>query len=224
MKKNDLRLERKKQRREDNKIFILRTAERIMAQKGYSSTSMDDIAAEAQFSKATLYRYFTSKGKLFFEIIVNSIDELNKKLRAVQNKDAKTDKKLKGLIRVLVEHLDEKENISRIFVVDKFLREKLQFIMTGDQSTVSLIEKKFLKKIQSMRGETLSLMSNIVSSGTKSGEFRQVNAEDTAVMIESIVNGYFYGRHWQDKKYNLEKGIDLIHQYLLIGIKKKKAK
>jgi len=71
MKKRDLRIERKRHRREENKIFILKAAEFIFAKKGYSFATMDDIAEEAQFSKATIYQYFNSKGEIFFEIILN---------------------------------------------------------------------------------------------------------------------------------------------------------
>lgn len=222
MKRRDLRLERKRQRKEDNKLFILKIAEKIIAQKGYSSTSMDDIAEEAQFSKATLYRYFTSKGKLFFEIIVNSLEELNKKLREKREKSMSADKKLVEAIHVLLEHLEAKENIARIFFMDKFLMEKLQIFVTGDQSKVSLVERKFINKIKNIHKETLSIINEIITSGVKNGEFRRQDPEATAMILESLIYGYYYGRYWQDKSYDLEKGKDLIHSYFFHGIKKKK--
>ena len=62
MKIIDLRKERERQRREEYKETILHAAESIIVRKGYRATTMDDIAREAQFSKATLYNYFRSKG------------------------------------------------------------------------------------------------------------------------------------------------------------------
>ena len=40
---------------------ILAAAERLFAEKGTEKTTMDDIAREAEYSKATLYVYFQSK-------------------------------------------------------------------------------------------------------------------------------------------------------------------
>jgi len=54
MKKRDLRSERELHRREENKTYILNAAESVFAKKGFSFSTMDDIAEEAQFSKATI--------------------------------------------------------------------------------------------------------------------------------------------------------------------------
>src|SRR5438105_9544893 len=43
---------------------ILAAAARLFVQKGYEATTMDDIAGAAGVSKATLYRYVTSKEEL----------------------------------------------------------------------------------------------------------------------------------------------------------------
>ena len=53
------RKERKQRRIEDNKRFILKAAEKVFARKGFSLTTVDEIADEAQFSKATIYKYFS---------------------------------------------------------------------------------------------------------------------------------------------------------------------
>lgn len=47
---------------------ILDAAQKIFAKHGYQSGSLDDVAAEAGISKATLYYYFSSKAHLFFEL------------------------------------------------------------------------------------------------------------------------------------------------------------
>ena len=49
---------------------ILAAAERLFAEKGIDKTTMDDIARESEYSKATLYVYFQSK-----EEIINKLQE-----------------------------------------------------------------------------------------------------------------------------------------------------
>ena len=77
-----------------------------------------------------------------------------------------------------------------------------------------------MNRAKIIRSETLSVMNAIISFGIKNGEFRRINPEDLSILLESAVNGYYYGRHWQDKKYDLETGTQLIFSYFLDGIKK----
>jgi TetR/AcrR family transcriptional regulator, fatty acid metabolism regulator protein len=53
---------------EIRKEQILKAAERIFAQKGYSEATISDVAREAKVSEATIYEYFPSKEELLFSI------------------------------------------------------------------------------------------------------------------------------------------------------------
>jgi AcrR family transcriptional regulator len=59
------RLREKKQRVED----ILDAAEQVFFSKGFDSSTMDDVADEAEFSKGALYNYFKSKNELCVGIV-----------------------------------------------------------------------------------------------------------------------------------------------------------
>lgn len=60
---------------------ILAAAERLFAEKGIDGTTMDDIAREAEYSKATLYVYFQSKEEIVNAILLSSMILLQKKIR-----------------------------------------------------------------------------------------------------------------------------------------------
>ncbi|MGM0465810.1 MAG: TetR/AcrR family transcriptional regulator, partial [Acidobacteriota bacterium] len=79
----DLRTKRELKRRQENKKYILEVAEKLFVKSGYRKTAMDDIANEAQFSKATVYRYFESKLDMFTQIVKNSIEEYRKELTQI---------------------------------------------------------------------------------------------------------------------------------------------
>lgn len=208
MTRKNLRLERMKQRREDNKLFILKTAEKIIAQKGYSSASMDDIAEEAQFSKATLYRYFTSKAELFVEVIVNSLEEINKEMRKIQELRKNAEEKIKEVIRHRLQDFEEREDLYRIFIAGKTMQLK------G-------IEKKFLSRIRTKKREGIEVICEILASGQKNGEFQKMDVLDAVFILEALLHSFYFGKLWREKTYSLEKRIDLIHSHFLHGIKKK---
>lgn len=63
---------------------IRRAAARTFARSGYTTTSMDDIAAEAGVSKLMLYRHFNSKHELYEAVLA----EVRSRLDAVEHRPA----------------------------------------------------------------------------------------------------------------------------------------
>jgi AcrR family transcriptional regulator len=53
---------------------LLAAAREVFQEMGFDQASMDEIAARVGSSKATLYRYFTSKDTLFMELVQSSAD------------------------------------------------------------------------------------------------------------------------------------------------------
>lgn len=72
--------ERKQQEREIKRKDIIDAAERIFFSKGYENSSMDEVAKEAEFSKRTVYVYFSSKEQIYFEIMIRGYRKLIKML------------------------------------------------------------------------------------------------------------------------------------------------
>ena len=62
--------ERRRQEKEIKRKDILDAAERIFFSKGYEDASMDEVAREAEFSKRTVYLYFSSKEQIYLEIMI----------------------------------------------------------------------------------------------------------------------------------------------------------
>ena len=85
--------------RYDQKLeFILRTAARIFAEKGYHSTSMRDISRATEVSLAGLYYYCRSKEELLYLIQDNCFGRVLTRLEDRLNKTVDPTEKLKILI------------------------------------------------------------------------------------------------------------------------------
>lgn len=56
---------------------IMEAATTVFMEKGYSGTSMDDIAKLAAVSKQTVYKHFADKEKLFAEIVLATTDRID---------------------------------------------------------------------------------------------------------------------------------------------------
>lgn len=220
MVKMDLRLERKRQRWEENKIFILKAAEVVFAQKGYSLTTMDDVASEAQFSKATLYRYFKSKSEIFFEIILNSFEEVRQKLRKIKEKKKSAVEKLKEIIRFNLHFYHQKKNISRIFLMEKSLMKKICNLIPEGEGLSSEQDLRLQENIKAKTDEIYKLMSEIFTEGIEAGEFRKMDVMDACYIFDALLHGFYFKRFWHEKEYSFEKSTDLIQTFFLYGIRK----
>ncbi len=85
--------------RYDRKLeFILRTAARIFAEKGYHSTSMRDISRETGVSLAGLYYYCQSKDELLFLIQDNCFGRVLERLEGRLHETADPVERLRLLI------------------------------------------------------------------------------------------------------------------------------
>ena len=70
-------IDRKEQRKQQQRQEILDAAERVFAQQGYHSSTMDAVAEECGWSKGTLYLHFEHKEDLFFSLLISKMELLS---------------------------------------------------------------------------------------------------------------------------------------------------
>lgn len=99
---------RKKEPRSVHRENIASVTSKLFAEKGISSTSMDDIAKAAGYSKATLYVYFENKEEIVSILVLNSMKKLcsyiSSALQRQQSTRAKYDLICKELVRYQKEY------------------------------------------------------------------------------------------------------------------------
>jgi len=215
----DLRTERKRKREENNRLFILDAAEDVFAQKGYTLATMDDIAKKAQFSKATLYRYFEGKRDILFEIVLNSFEEATQGLRKIAGKKVSAKKKLKEIIRFVLKHFQKKKNISRVFLMERSLINVLFQSNPEEHRPFTEEEKKFLDEIRRKKEEMLGLLCRVFEEGISAGEFRNTDSRDAAHAFEAMFHGFYFTKFWYENEYSLESATRLIHEFFFYGIR-----
>lgn len=222
MKKKDLRKERERNRKEANKKFILKIAERIFTQKGYSLTTMDEIAKEAQFSKATLYQYFKNKSEMFFEIIYKSFEELLQKIEKVQKMNVNAEEKLKKAIYYTGYFYHTKKNIARIFIMEKALMKRLLHLDLKVQ-TASTHHPPIPGRYKSILDQIFNLWCEIFEEGIENGEFRKVDVRQACFVLGALIRGFhFKGPVREKKELSIQESTDLLYNYFLCGIKKER--
>ncbi len=110
---------------EDKKDFIAKMAAGVFGQKGYKASSLQDVARQAEISKAGLYHYFKSKEDILFYILIKNSDLFLEKLKtslSVSREQKLTpEESFVKLIRTYASHINNDED-KRLIV----LRERHQ--------------------------------------------------------------------------------------------------
>lgn len=98
---------RKKEPKSVHRKNIADAASRLFQEKGVPATSMDDIAREAGYSKATLYVYFSSKEELVGLLALESMRKLYDCIVSAMERERGTRKRYDLICQGLLEYQEE---------------------------------------------------------------------------------------------------------------------
>ncbi len=223
MKKKQLQREREEWRRQQFRRSILKAAERVIVRKGYQQMTMDDVAREAQLSKATLYHYFRSKGELTLEILDHFFVMVDEEVRKISLLPLSAGEKLKKGIRFYLQFHQEKENISRILITDRSFVEKMKIFVTEEKKLTSTSDRRFITKVKARRKDILDRVAGFLREGVAAGEFRKIDIIAAVTFLESLLQGYCHVRYWHERPYSVKEATNVIHGFFLRGIQKEEG-
>ena len=216
--KTEHQREREDWRRREYRRLILQAAERVIVHKGLGVTTMDDVAREAGFSKATLYQYFRGKTGLVLEILANFFDEIAQGIQEISRGPGSARKKLREGIRFYLEYNQEKENVARMLWMDREFRDRMSLFVADERRLTSAAELEFLDELKIKRKSILDGAARIIEQGVASGEFRKVDVASAVTILESTLQGYCHLRSWQERALTVREAADIMHEFILRGM------
>lgn len=155
--------------------LILDTAFELFLKKGYLETKMINIADAAGIGKGTIYEYFDSKEKLFYELYRCKVANNYKEITNIANKDISCENKIK-------EYID-----FEYLMISKLGHHKLIFpeilMKTGAFQNIDLI-----KAIHELIEFKFSMMCQIINEGISKKEFIKIDPLLAATAIIGAVN------------------------------------
>lgn len=193
---SDIKTVLKKGRKFDQ---VLDAARVIFMAEGYEGASMDDIAAKAQVSKATVYSYFPDKSLLFVEATKAEIERITQEAEAIVLDEIAVEPILrfsartiidfymsnlgKSMFRVCVAEAERFPELGKVFYEagPKMGRERLgAFLAMANQSGLLTIEDTDLAADQFSELCRADLFSRVVF-----GLADSITPQD----IERVING-----------------------------------
>ena len=156
---------------------IFNAAVNQFSKKGASSTTMSEIAKEAEVGKGTLYRYFENKEDLISSLIKCGFKNITEEVKEKISNVEEPVEKLKKSIEVQLKFYDQNRNFCR-FLTREFWGYK----------------NKFAENIEEIRNSYTVVIEDIIAQGKEEMIFKDLDPELAAVSLIGIVN--ITALHW----------------------------
>jgi len=198
------RISRKEREYLAHREEILSAAEKVFAAKGFFPTTMSDIARRAEFGTGTLYKYFKSKEELYFTLIDEKVEEINRLVKTELSQRNSAVEKIKKVLRLQFEFIERNRDFFRIYVSE---RSRFEWTVKDD------LGKGLHEKMVSY----IDILSEVMREGIKKGEFRSMDPKDLAHALVGIVNSFVFEWLISREPYPLVSKLDTVLEIFLGG-------
>jgi AcrR family transcriptional regulator len=205
--------ERKEREKNSRRQQIQECAKKLFLRKGFRSTTMEDIAKEAELSIGAIYQYFKSKDELYASMNLESLQCTIDKVETIyKNQRLSPERKI----------LKIKDALYKIFLNDPSLLRIIFHVQLED--TLAGLDKKLLNRLNEAGRKMMRLLASIYQDGVGAGDF----CEGHGLAHADIIWGTFAGlmmwegakRRINPKKDFLKSTLDQAFEIFCRGIKK----
>jgi len=156
----------------DKEKLIIDAARKRFAHYGFSKVTMDEIAADVNMGKASLYYYFPTKENLFRSVISEERKEFVNEIETILQKNISASEKLREYVKKRLEYFQLLLNLGTLSVYSFFE-----------------IKPVFKKSFSEFEKQELTLLEKIINEGKKTKEFSSSLNKDTAKIILHVLQG-----------------------------------
>jgi TetR/AcrR family transcriptional regulator, cholesterol catabolism regulator len=184
------------------KEFILQKAAAMFRQKGFSATSMRDLAETVGIEAASLYNHIQSKSEILQEIVYRIANDCYVHLDSLDSHEMNSQKKIESLIRFHVQMA-----LSRFEEYSVMVNEWIH------------LPEPYLTNFTAQRRNYVQKIESIIEEGIRNKEMKPVIPYVAVLTILSSVRGLEFW-HRSGKKITPEQMEDNMVNHLINGLKK----
>jgi len=186
---------------------ILSAAEKVFAAKGFFPTTMSDIARKAEFGTGTLYKYFKSKEELYFTLLDEKVEEINRLVNAELSKKTSAIDRIRKALELQFEFNERNRDFFRIYI-----SERNRFEWTVKDELGKGLHEKMVAYIH--------ILAEVMRQGIEEAEFKSMNPIDLAHALVGIVNSFVFEWLISREHYRLVSKLDTVLEIFLGGVQR----
>jgi AcrR family transcriptional regulator len=175
-------------------------AKRVFSVKGFSKTTMEDIAKEAELSPGTLYLYFKNKDELYASLSLRILQYLLIRLEHVNTeKDLTPEQRMESL----------KEAMYDVYEFDPLILVNMFHLQSSE--SLKNLTPQLLAEIKELSRNSLKAMARIFEEGMSKGAF----VEKKPLALSDILWALFSGIVlWEESKRILNEDANSLKETL----------
>ena len=154
------------------KELILRKAAAMFREKGFSATSMRDLAETVGIEAASLYNHIRSKNEMLEAICFDVANRFNANMDAIEAGNEKSIGKVETLLRFHIKEMVG--NYEEVYVSDREWRH---------------LDEPYLSNFQNQRRIYRKRFAAIIEDGIRKNEIRQIDAPTAILIVLHAVSG-----------------------------------
>jgi AcrR family transcriptional regulator len=167
------------ERRRRTRARLLEAAARVFARRGYHGATLDDVAAEAGFTKGALYYNFASKDDLFLALLDTHIESRIELLRELAGRAAPAQAALAEGARRTTSSLEDDREWSLLY---------LEFAAFAARNP--RFRRELAKRLQAVHDEMAATVDALAPDPAGLG----IATDTLALGIGALVDGVAFGR------------------------------
>ena len=189
--------------------LILDSAEKLFVEKGYTATSINDIAAEADFSRTSIYQYFSSKEEIYLHILERYTEPLTERLQQATADAPTAPDKIRAFLDELRKMKKEKSNFFELYFIQRHqveprLPEELRTQLNAKRRRVENVFREFYRE------------------GVEKGEVRAIRFKDASNLFFAQIMGMMLLHEYYGNEFDvtLDEHLDMSLQFYLEFVEK----
>ena len=158
--------------REQKRMAVLRTGARLLNERGFDRTSLDDIASELNVSKRTLYYYVKNKDDILFECSRLALEFLHDALERSQRRDLPPLECIELIMKNYMDLISNEFGACLVLSTDRVLAEESRKILRDGRRKVDHAVRDLLRK--GMEEDSISPCDPKIAAAALFGAFNWV--------------------------------------------------
>ncbi len=201
-------MKRRKEDADQTRQALLQAALMVFSSKGYTASTLEEIANTAKVTRGALYHHFAGKAEMFNTLLAQAIDQPQ---QIVEQALSQGGTFLEILHRVFVEQIIAVET-------DLTYRATIELVMFKLESNPELEAAK--QQLGAGRQASLELLKRSFEDGIRLGVVRPtLQPLELAQMFLSLQIGLFHLWSTHPDGFNLEQSADALAEVMMAGIR-----
>lgn len=165
---------------EAGRMEVLQAAATVFTERGFTATSVDDIAEVLGSTKGRIYHYYRSKADIFLDLLMLAMQDLLERIQPIAARtDLPPDERLEAAARMHAVVMMTQSATSRVAV------QGTEMHLMQDAGAK---QREALEAFVAMRDEYEQYFADIVGEGVEAGVFREVEPRLAAKPVLGALN------------------------------------